>query len=184
MRVISGMRRGKKLAAPAGTETRPTLDRVKQIMFDTIQFEIEGKTVLDLFCGSGQLGVEALSRGAAVCYFNDSSAQALNVAKRNISDCGFEKNARVSCNLYTQCVTMLQRNSERPDIVFLDPPYHRGLIDAALQALIEGDCLAADAIVVCEHATDETVTVPADFAVIKDKKCGEVTLTILRAKAL
>lgn len=181
MRIISGIRRGKKLVAPAGLETRPTLDRVKQIIFDSIQFEIADKRALDLFCGSGQLGLEALSRGAAFCVFNDASEKALGAARQNILACGFEKNARLTCNFYENCVTIL-KSMPKTQLVFLDPPYHTGLLAGAISALLSADVLAPGAILVCEHGSDETVAVPEGFFVRKSKKCGEVSLTILQEK--
>ncbi len=178
MRVITGSRRGKKLTAPKGLDTRPTLDRVKQVMFDTIQFDIEGKTVLDLFAGSGQLGIEALSRGAEKAWFCDISPEAADIVRKNLAACGFEKKAQVTCNLHTVCVTMLKRAGERADIVFLDPPYHRGLARDALRLLTEQDVLSPGALIVCEHASDEAVEPPGGFAVRKEKKCGAAALSI------
>lgn len=178
MRVITGSRRGKKLLAPKGLDTRPTLDRVKQVMFDTLQFDIEGKTAVDLFAGSGQLGIEALSRGAEEAWFCDASKEAADVVRKNLTACGFEKKAQVTCNLYTECVTMIKRMGKTADIVFLDPPYHRGLIPDAMRTLTEAGVLSEEALIVCEHAADESLEIPDGFAVIKEKKCGAATLTI------
>lgn len=180
MRVISGIRRGKKLTAPPGLDTRPTLDRVKQKMFDCIQFEVAGRTVLDLFAGSGQLGLEALSRGAEKCHFNDGSRSVCDIIRKNISECGFEKNAVVTCNLYNECVTMLKRSKNTFSLVLLDPPFHKGLIDQALTALLSADLLNEDAILVCEFASDEQITVPEGLSVWKSKKCGEVSFMVLQ----
>lgn len=180
MRVISGIRRGKKLLAPEGLDTRPTLDRVKQKMFDCIQFEITGKTVLDLFAGSGQLGIEALSRGAAYCHLNDASKSVCEIIRRNLSECGFEKISSVTCNLYTDCVTILKNKKQTFSLVFLDPPYHTGKIDSAVQMLIDSGVLCPGALIVCEHATEEKLSLPDGVAVYKQKKCGEVSFTILQ----
>lgn len=178
MRIIAGERRGKKLISREGADTRPTLDRVKQRMFDSIQFEVAGKTVLDLFAGSGQLGLESLSRGAEFCYFNDCAPDAVTIIEKNISACGYEKNARVTCNLYTDCVTMLKNKSI--SLVFLDPPYHKGLIESALKELKAGNCLAPQALIVCEHGSDENLILPDGFSVYKQKKCGEVSFTVVK----
>jgi len=94
MRIIAGKARGKKLLTLAGEDTRPTLERIKQSLFSALQFELEGRRVLDLFAGSGQLGLEALSRGAECCWFNDSSKNAMEIVRKNILACGFEKNVK------------------------------------------------------------------------------------------
>ncbi|MBQ6947512.1 MAG: 16S rRNA (guanine(966)-N(2))-methyltransferase RsmD [Clostridia bacterium] len=180
MRIIGGERRGKKLLAPEGMDTRPTLDRVKQRMFDSIQFEIEGKTVLDLFAGSGQLGLEALSRGAAFCHFNDMDRQAALIVQKNITACSFEKKSSVTCNLYTDCVTICKKKGLRFSLVLLDPPYQQGLLSAALSALQEAELLEQDALIVCERALEEEWTVPAGYTLYKDKKCGQVCFSILK----
>lgn len=180
MRVISGERRGKKLLAPAGLDTRPTLDRVKQRMFDSIQFEIADKTVLDLFAGSGQLGIEALSRGAAFCHFNDMDRNAAGIVEKNIAACGFEKKSRVTCNLYTDCVTICKKKGMRFSLVLLDPPYQQGLLIAALQDLIKADILETGALIVCERALEEEWEVPAGYTLLKDKTCGLVAFSVLQ----
>lgn len=180
MRVIAGERRGKKLLAPSGMDTRPTLDRVKQKMFDCIQFEIEGKTVLDLFAGSGQLGLEALSRGAAFCHFNDMDRGAAEIVRKNIAACGFEKKSSLTCNLYTDCVTICKKKGMRFSLVLLDPPYQRGLLVKALAQLREGDLLEQRALIICERAQEEDWSVPDGFSLYKEKKCGQVSFSILQ----
>ena len=184
MRIIAGQRRGKKLLAPEGMDTRPTLDRVKQRMFDCIQFEIEGTTVLDLFAGSGQLGLEALSRGATFCHFNDMDRSAANVVQKNIIACGFEKNSSLTCNLYNDCVTICKRKGLRFTLVLLDPPYQRGLLAGALQSLKDADVLAPGALIVCERASEDEWTVPEGFTLYKDKQCGQVCFSVLKKEEL
>ncbi len=180
MRIIGGERRGKKLLTPTGMDTRPTLDRVKQRMFDSIQFEIEGKVVLDLFAGSGQLGLEALSRGAAFCHFNDMDRNAALTVQKNITACAFEKKSSVTCNLYNDCVTICKRKGLRFSLVLLDPPYQQGLLSAALAKLMDAEILEEDALVICERALEEEWTVPAGFSLYKEKKCGQVAFSILK----
>ncbi len=180
MRIIAGERRGKKLLAPSGLDTRPTLDRVKQRMFDSIQFDVEGSTVLDLFAGSGQLGLEALSRGAAFCHFNDMDKKAVEVIRKNISACGFEKKSSVTCNLYNDCVTICKGKGLRFSLVLLDPPYQKGLLAAALQKLRDEDLLTEDALILCERSMEEDWSVPVGYSLYKDKKCGQVSFSILK----
>lgn len=184
MRIISGQRRGKKLLAPVGMDTRPTLDRVKQRMFDSIQFDIEGKTVLDLFAGSGQLGLEALSRGAAFCHFNDMDRAAASVVQKNITACAFEKKSSLTCNLYTDCVTICKRKGLRFSLVLLDPPYDKGLLQAALALLLTADILEEGALLICERSLDEEWELPAGYTLCKDKKCGQVAFSILQKEEL
>ncbi|MBR5783529.1 MAG: 16S rRNA (guanine(966)-N(2))-methyltransferase RsmD [Clostridia bacterium] len=172
MRIISGLRRGKKLLTPEGLDTRPTLDRVKQKMFDCIQFDVADKKVLDLFAGSGQLGLEALSRGAESCHFNDASRSACTVVQKNIAACEFEKKSTLTCNLYTDCVTICRRKGMRFSLVLLDPPYEQGLIPQALTALREADLLEADALIVCEYADGEDISLPEGYRLLKEKKSG------------
>ena len=134
MRIIAGTRRGRRLATLPGEDTRPTLERVKQGLFSAIQFELEGRAVLDLFAGSGQLGLEALSRGARSCWFNDHNPKALEVVRRNIRACRFENIAKETCAEHMLCVKMIQRAGFLPDLVFLDPPYRQNRIQEVLVA--------------------------------------------------
>lgn len=180
MRIISGIRRGKKLSAPAGNNTRPTLDRVKQKMFDCIQFDVADKEVLDLFAGSGQLGLEALSRGAKSCHFNDSDSAALAVVQKNIRDCGFEKISSVTCNLYTDCVTICKKRGMCFSLVLLDPPYAGEMLYDALVKLKEADLLQTGALVLCEYATDEGLVVPEGYCVLKEKRSGYAAFAIVQ----
>ncbi len=120
MRVITGKARGAKLISPEGQETRPTTDRVKEAMFSIIQFELEGARVLDLYAGSGQLGIEALSRGAQSCVFIDSSRANVELIKTNLSKTGLSQQARVAA---MDATSFLKNTHDVFDIILLDPPY-------------------------------------------------------------
>ncbi|SMC41621.1 16S rRNA (guanine(966)-N(2))-methyltransferase RsmD [Papillibacter cinnamivorans] len=147
MRVITGTARGRKLKALQGNETRPTADRVKEAVFSVIQFDVEGRRVLDLFAGSGQMGIEALSRGASSAVFVDMSPQAAAVIRENLSAAGFTRNSRL---VTADGIGFLSSAKEQFDLIFLDPPYATKLINQALK-LIEGfDILAKDGIIICE----------------------------------
>ena len=124
MRVITGTARGRVLKELEGLETRPTTGKVKESLFSIIQFDIEGRRVLDLFAGTGQLGIEALSRGAAECVFIDRRADAVRLIQENLSMCRLAERARVRQG---DALPYL-RSGERFDIVFLDPPYGSGLL--------------------------------------------------------
>ncbi len=158
MRIISGTRRGKKLQTLSGSDTRPTLERVKQAVFSAIQFEIRGRTVLDLFAGSGQLGLEALSRGAEFCYFNDASEKACKIIAANIEGCGFSQISQLTCKTYADCVTMLKRGEKKVSLLFLDPPYGKGLVDSSID--LTESVLGRGALVVCESAEDDEIYAP------------------------
>ena len=122
MRVITGIARGRRLKEPQGLETRPTTDRVKEGIFSSIQFEIEGRRVLDLFGGTGQMGIEALSRGAAHCTFVDLRKEAVGIIRENLKLTGLEGQATV---VQRDALAFLTRCREKYDVIFLDPPYAR-----------------------------------------------------------
>ena len=153
MRVIGGTAKGRKLRAPAGTDIRPTGDMVKESIFDIIQFEVEGRRILDLFAGSGQLGVEALSRGAKNCVFVDSNPAAVKLIKQNLQLCGFMDTASV----YNRDAMGFLESGGTYDIVFIDPPYDTPLAGRALLRIIEFDKININGIIICETAAD-TVT--------------------------
>lgn len=150
MRVITGTARGRKLLTVEGTDTvRPTLDSVKEAMFSAVQFEIEGARVLDLFAGSGQLGIEALSRGAENAVFVDSAAEPIKVIRKNLAAVKFEERARVVQKPFS---AFLKACSGEFDIAFLDPPYRHGLLKKALP-LLEPK-MSARGIILCEHESE------------------------------
>ena len=153
MRVIAGMAKGVRLQTLEGEATRPTTERVKEVMMSAVQFDIEGRRVLDLFAGSGQLGIEALSRGAASCVFVDRSSEAAAVIRKNAQAAGVFGASRVLC---TDALDFLAHTKEYFDLVFLDPPYAADLLLPTLQA-VEPQ-LKAGAVVMAE--SDGNVTLP------------------------
>ena len=173
MRIISGIRRGKKLYSLEGDNTRPTLERVKQAFFNAIQFEISGKVVIDLFAGSGQLGLEALSRGAEYCFFNDMSADACRVIEKNITACDFSKISQLTCKSYDDCVNIIKRSGNKASLVFLDPPYNNELVNRALALLADSDVLNDGAVIVCESSDKDIIGHPF-FKVRKEYRYSEI----------
>jgi len=147
MRVITGSARGRKLEALPGMDTRPTTDRLKETMFTIIQFDVEGRRVLDLFAGTGQLGIEALSRGADSATFVDSSPGALGVVRRNLGRTGLTERARVVRSDYR---AFLKSCGEQFGLVFIDPPYESGGAREALALIAEFDILCIGGIIMCE----------------------------------
>ena len=183
MRIITGKARGTKLQTLAGEATRPTAERTKEAIFSMINFDIAGARVLDLFAGSGQLGLEALSRGAKSAVLNDSSREAAAIIRANA-----EKTRLVdSCEiLSTDWQPVLRRFSGRETfgLVFLDPPYAGGFLPKVLAKMIEWDLLADGAVIVCESAAEEDVfggneELKNQFNVRRVARYGAACVTIL-----
>ena len=174
MRVISGTARGTKLTAlPGGDVTRPTVDRVKEGMFSAVQFLLPGARVLDLFAGSGQLGIEALSRGAARCVFLDASREACGVVRQNLKAAGLFEKASLSQG---EAESYLARCTEQFDLVLLDPPYHHGTVVAVLPAVDR--VTAPGGMVLAE--TERGAPLPqrcGNLALKKQYNYGKVTLS-------
>jgi 16S rRNA (guanine(966)-N(2))-methyltransferase RsmD len=176
MRVITGSARGRRLITLEGEEiTRPTSQSTKEAIFSSIQFEIEGKRVLDLFAGCGQLGIEALSRGAVFCTFVENNRQAFKIVEQNIKTCNMED---MSSLVFSDAVSFLNRKGTY-DIAFLDPPYNKGLIDECLNLL--GNHMSDEGVIICETARNEALPEKAgDFCISKEKNYGKTKLTYYR----
>ena len=175
MRVITGSARGRKLKTPQGMDVRPTTDSVKEAIFYIIQFDVEGRRVLDLFAGTGQMGIEALSRGAKECVFVDSSRQALNIVKENLKICNLQGTV-----ISGDAVSYLSRG-ESFDLVFMDPPYDTDLYERCLEALCRFDILSDGGIIICESRQDRTIpgTFLDDYS-MKQYRYGKIKITVLR----
>lgn len=178
MRIITGSARGTKLLTLDGDEvTRPTTERVKEALFSMIQFDIEGRRVLDLFAGSGQLGLEALSRGAASAVLSDVSRDACEIIKKNAQKTKLYEKTRVLNTDYKAVIRGFQ-GREKFDIVFLDPPYAGELVEDALARLVRSDLLSEGAIVVCE--SDKETPFEAEGTYLKRfARYSKTFLTIL-----
>lgn len=176
MRVITGTARGRKLLAPDGIQTRPTSDMAKEALFSIIQFEVEGSLVLDLFAGSGQLGIEALSRGARSAVFIDASKDAYNVIQKNLEQTGLKEHARVAM---MDAVSFLKTSQDKYDIALLDPPYDAGLMDAVFPLLPASMNLGG--VIICETQRDQIL--PDTIGVFNQRKeyrYGKAKLTTYR----
>lgn len=152
MRVITGSARGRRLRELEGQETRPTTDRVKESMFNILQFDVEDSRVLDLFAGTGQLGIEALSRGAAAAVFVEQRRDAVALIRENLKLTGLSGRARVVSG---EALSYLASAGERFDIIFLDPPYAAKLWKPALEAVSRFDILSDHGIIICESPQEE-----------------------------
>ena len=176
MRVITGKARGRKLIAPEGLQTRPTSDMTKEAMFSIVQFEVEGAQVLDLFAGSGQLGIEALSRGARSAVFVDSSREAQAVILQNLKKTELAENARV---IQTEALSYLASCREQFDLVFLDPPYGQGILEQVLPAVAEKT--RPGGVILCETERHETLPDSAGaFTRKKEYFYGKAKVTTYR----
>ena len=175
MRVISGTARGRKLKEPAGNEIRPTSDLVKESVFNIIQFDIEGRSVLDLFAGTGQLGIEALSRGAGSVTFVDLSKDAIKLIRTNLDLCGFSDSAKV----YARDAIKFLGDAAKYDLIFLDPPYSSHLAEKAIAKIIEIDKLNPNGIIICELTADrKNPDVFPPYIMRKDYRYGSVKIVL------
>lgn len=176
MRVITGTAKGRRLITLEGEDIRPTSDKVKGAIFNSIQFDIEGRTVLDLFAGSGSLGIEALSRGAKKAVFVDLSRDAVRVVNENLEHCKLKNNATV---FNGDSLSYLKTTREKFDIIFIDPPYRKQLAQKAL-SLVK-NVINDGGIIVCETGFDEDVPEQiGDYIVSKSDKYSKTKLTIYR----
>ena len=178
MRVITGKARGVQLKTPDGMLTRPTSDRVKEACFSIIQFEIPTARVLDLFGGTGQLGIEALSRGAKSAVFVDQREEACRLIRENLKRARMEGEGKVVRSDY---LDYLKRCREKFDIIFLDPPYAEVFLENALKSITEIDILQSGGIIVAERPVGKELPYEFEgFTRSKDYKYGKTLLTIYR----
>ncbi len=183
MRIVGGRFRGRSLAAPSGTLTRPTSDRVREALFNILahgieDFELEGARVLDLFAGSGALGLEALSRGAAYCVFVEDNADARGAVRENIEALGLTGASK----LWRRDATKLGPAAPMQpfQLLFADPPYGKGLGELALKAAAEGGWLSPGAVCVLEERADSAIAAPEAFTSLDMRSYGDTALHFFR----
>ena len=178
MRVIAGTARGIQLKTPEGLQTRPTIDRVKEALFSIIHFDLPNATLLDLFGGTGQLGIEALSRGADFSVFVDTKEEACRLIRENLKKTNFTHKAEVIRSDY---MDYLRRCKRKFDIVLLDPPYAEVFLENALKAIVEIDILQSGGIIIAERPLNKELLFEAKgYSRSKDYKYGNVLLTVFR----
>ena len=180
MRIVSGKFRGKILTPPQTKNIRPTLDKVKQALFTKLQFEIPNANVLDLFCGSGALGIEAISRSAKMVVFVDNNAKSIALTKKNLASLGREKESRTSVkimlNSFEKALEILSKQNNVFDIIILDPPYEElDYYKTALKLIKENSLLSKEGIIVCERLK-ETEIEQDYFNLFDTKVYGTVAL--------
>ena len=176
MRVITGTARGRRLKELEGMETRPTTDRVKEGLFNVLQFDIEGRKVLDLFAGTGQLGIECLSRGAASAVFVDRRPDAAALTRENLKLCDLTDRSRVVAG---DSMEFLKAAREKYDLIFLDPPYAADLLEQALTAIASFDICREHGIIVAESAADKVLPeLPAPYRLYREYRYGKIRLSV------
>lgn len=178
MRIISGDHKGRKLLSIRGTATRPTSDRVREALFNILGRKPSGAHVLDLFTGTGALGIEALSRGASHAVFIDQSSQALTVLRKNIAQCNLDASSRILKWDITKNLNCLKPYPNSFDLVFMDPPYHKRLVTLSLSHLSTCRCLKDHAVVVAEHETGAAPEVDhSGFQLDHTRQYGQTALS-------
>ena len=173
MRVITGTARGRKLKTPENYDIRPTTDNVKESVFNIIQFDIEGRKVLDLFAGTGQLGIECLSRGAESAVFVDKDRDAIRIVKENLKLCGLKGTV-----VQEDALSFLRRCGKF-DILFVDPPYDSNLYESVLETVKSVDILSEGGIILCEARRDRALPeMPPPYRKKKEYVYGKVKLCL------
>ena len=174
MRVITGLARGRKLKEPAGDSIRPTSDMIKESIFNIVQFSVEGRRVLDLFAGTGQLGIEALSRGAREAVFVDQAQAAIRLVEENLASTKLEGGITVR-----SAADSYLRSGEKFDLIFLDPPYDSGLLDKMLKIVQQIDILNENGIIVAESTLEKSLPeMEYPYEKLREYRYGKVKITI------
>ena len=179
MKIISGKYKGRVLEGFDIAGTRPTMDRVKESLFAMIQSYLEDATVLDLFAGSGNLGIEALSEGAKEIYLVDKNKKACQVIKRNVNKIGIEA-SDIFCGDYKSALKKYQEQSIKFDIIFLDPPYQTDLVKKSIEIIEKYELLSKNGIIVAESNTLDKIIYSDKLEIVKSKKYGDKVVAILR----
>lgn len=183
MRVISGEARGKKLISLKGANTRPTLDRVKEALFNIIQFQVKNATILDLFSGSGAISIEALSRGAKSAVLCDNSQEAIKIIEKNLENTKQKNKAVILKNDYMEALKKLGIDEKKFDIIFLDPPYESDFIIKSIQKILDLNLLEEQGIIIAETDSNFDKKQLKDNKMIKiydERKYGIVNLIFIR----
>ena len=181
MRIITGDFKGRRLEMPENYNIIPTTEKVKEAVFSIIAGNLEDAVCVDLFAGTGNLGLEALSRGAKKCYFGDNSRESINLIKNNVKMCRAEDKSVIIAGDYSK---ILGRINEKVDIFFLDPPYKDGLYENCLEIIDSLDLLSEEGIIVAEHGVRDYVPeTVGSLEIIKERKYGKIMVTIYAKKS-
>ena len=180
MRVISGSTRGLKLLSPEGLHTRPTTDRIKETLFNIMQPDIYLSDFLDLFSGSGAIGIEALSRGAGICVFVDNAASSTKIITKNIEAAHVSDRAFVLKSDVFEALSDLGKKGKTFDIIFMDPPYAEGFNEPVLKKIVESEVLKPDGYVVLERSSDVKLSAVYGLEIFREKIFKNTTLTFFK----
>ena len=179
MRIITGDFKGRRLEMPENDQIRPTTEKVKEAIFSMISGNLYDAVCVDLFSGTGNLGLEALSRGAAKCYFGDNSRASIALTKRNIEMCRAQEWSIVIPGDFEKVLNRLAERGEKVDVFFLDPPYKEGLYEKCFQMIRELDILADEGIIVAEHNERDVFADEIEgFVKLRDRNYGTIAVTI------
>lgn len=176
MRIIAGELKGRRLTAPSDNRVRPTTDKVKEAIFSMISAYLPDGVVIDLFAGTGNLGLEAISRGAARAYFVDKDRASIALVRENVKYCKVEDRAVI---LWSDFASAFKKINDKADVIFLDPPYGAGYMEDCLRLIGESGLLVDDGIVVAEHSFTETLPDEiADMVLVKSKRYGKIGVSV------
>jgi 16S rRNA (guanine966-N2)-methyltransferase len=183
MRIISGLAKGRKILSPEGMGTRPTLDRIKESIFSIIQNKVYGKVVLDMFSGTGSLGLEAASRGAKQCYLIDKGKETFSFLKKNVENLGFS-NFCEALNIDSyEALSYFEKKGIIFDLIFIDPPYLKDMIPPAIELIYSKNLLAKDGLIVSKIDSSETIYEGNEFIKVYDtRKYGNTTVCFYKFK--
>ena len=180
MRIISGISKGRRLATPKSQAIRPTSDRVKESIFNILGNLVDGKAVLDLFAGTGSLGIEALSRGAHKALFVEKGRQALRLIEKNLSQLGMNGRSEILPTSVSRAIGILKQRGESFDLILMDPPYEKGLIQETLVKLYSHRIYHKDSILVVEHDRREPLPeVVEGWILTRQRKIGNTMISFL-----
>lgn len=178
MRIIAGHLKGRRLLCLKGMDVRPTTDKVKEAIFSMVAPYLQDAVVVDLFAGTGNLGLEAISRGAKRCYFCDKSRTSLSLTKENVSHCQVLEQAVF---LGYDFEVTLKKIPEKVDLIFLDPPYDKGLASKAVEAIIKMETLNEEGLMVIEHSRNEEISGSLyGMRLVKERHYGTITISIFQ----
>lgn len=176
MRIIAGEFKGRRLMTPSDDRVRPTTDKVKEAVFSMIAAYMPGSTVVDLFAGTGNMGLEAISRGACKAYFTDIDRRSIAMVKDNVKHCKAEERSVIICADY---VSALGKINDKVDVIFLDPPYKPGIIEDCMNRISDRDIMVSDGIIVAEHSSrDELPEEISGFSLMKKRIYGKISISI------
>ena len=180
MKVISGTLKGRKIEGYNIAGTRPTMDRVKESLFATIQNNIKESVVLDLFAGSGQLGIEAISNGAKTCYFIDNNREVIKILNQNISNLNIKSNSKVLLSDWKKSLNEFSNQNIKFDLIFVDPPYDYNVYEKILDKVSTLNLLNENGLIILEHANLKLKTSYNNLSLYKEKKYGNKSVNIYK----